>query len=108
LKREEENEKGSSQENKSTERRKIVENRDENTPESGQEVNCSKDIEIISETELENEQDQGLNESSESLNEFEETQSLAQVLVLEQSLPAGDEEYVFRGNLDDLDNTGLH
>jgi transposase InsO family protein len=101
LKREEENEKGSSQENKSTERRKIVENRDENTPESGQEVNYSEDIEIISE----NEQDQGLNESSESLNEFEETQSLAMDSVLEQSLlPAGDEEYVFQGNLDDLNN----
>jgi transposase InsO family protein len=104
LKREEENEKGSSQENKSTERRKIVENRDENTPESGQEVNYSEDIEIISENELENEQDQGLNESSESLNEFEETQSLAMDSVLEQSLPAGDEEYVFQGNLDDLNN----
>ncbi|KAH0818662.1 hypothetical protein GEV33_004129 [Tenebrio molitor] len=104
LKREEENEKGSSQENKSTERRKIVENRDENTPESGQEVNCSEDIEIISENELENEQDQGLNELSESLNEFEETQSLAMDSVLEQSLPAGDEEYVFQGNLDDLNN----
>jgi transposase InsO family protein len=100
LKREEENEKGSSQENKSTERRKIVENRDENTPESGQEVNYSEDIEIISENELENEQDQGLNESSESLNEFEETQSLAMDSMLEQSLPAGDEEYVFQGNLD--------
>jgi hypothetical protein len=104
LKREEENEKGSSQKNKSTERRKIVENRDENTPESGQEVNCSEDIEIISENELENEQDQGLNELSESLNEFEETQSLAMDSVLEQSLPAGDEEYVFQGNLDDLNN----
>jgi hypothetical protein len=104
LKREEENEKGSSQENKSTERRKIVENRDENTPESGQEVNCSEDIEIISENELENEQEKGLNESSESLNEFEEAQSLAQDSVLEQSLPAGDEEYVFQGNLDDLNN----
>jgi hypothetical protein len=103
LKREE-NEKGSSQENKSTERRKIVENRDENTPESGQEVNCSEDIEIISENELENEQDQGLNESSESLNEFEETQSLAMDSVLEQLLPTGDEEYVFQGNLDDLNN----
>jgi transposase InsO family protein len=104
LKREEENEKGSSQENKSTERRKIVKNGDENTPESGQEVNYSEDIEIISENELENEQDQGLNESSESLNEFEETQSLPMDSVLEQSLPAGDEEYVFQGNLDDLNN----
>ncbi|KAH0811459.1 hypothetical protein GEV33_011331 [Tenebrio molitor] len=49
--------------------------------------------------ELENEQDQGLNESSEALNEFEETQSLAQDSVLEQSLPAGDEEYVFQANI---------